>query len=300
MPFDLRRIGQMLKETREEKGLTLDEISKTLVIKKQVILAIEAGDWEKLPPPVYVKGYVNQYAAMLHVIDLLQAVIARPESPPPEETERIAAEERHERAPRGWTPKSAKIAVAVVVAAIAVGFVVLLNLPRTTPVAPPAPTVESTSQPVQTTPGTEAALPVASPKTSEQAAQSSPAPAKPSPPTLTAAPAQPSPTPAKPSASAQPTASAQPSPTPAEEAAKPLLEPKKLTIACEERTWVRIVIDGQEEKEFMLNPEDVVKLEAKDNFDLLVGNAAGVKLFLNGIDTGFSGEIGEVKHVRLP
>ena len=63
---------------------------------------------------------------------------------------------------------------------------------------------------------------------------------------------------------------------------------------------MKIVVDGQEEKEFMLNPEETIKLEAKDNFDLLVGNAAGVKLFLNGIDTGFSGEEGEVKHVRLP
>ena len=288
MPFDLRRIGQMLKETREEKGLTLDEISKILVIKKQVILAIEAGDWEKLPPPVYVKGYVNQYAAMLHVVDLLQAEIARPESPPPEETERTAAEVRRERAPWAWTPKSTKIAAAAVVAAIAVAFVVFLNLPKTTPLAPPTPAVESTSQPAQTAPGTEAALPVEPPKTSDQPAQPS------------TAPAQPNPAPAKPAAPSQPTVSGQPSPTPAEEAAKPLLEPKKLTITCQERTWVRIVIDGKEEKEFMLNPEDAVKLEAKDNFDLLVGNAAGVKLFLNGIDTGFSGEIGEVKHVRLP
>ena len=81
---------------------------------------------------------------------------------------------------------------------------------------------------------------------------------------------------------------------------KPLLEPKKLTITCQETTWVRILVDGQEEKEFMLKPGEAVKLEAKDNFDLLIGNAAGVKLSLDGIDTGFSGEEGEVKHVRLP
>ena len=81
---------------------------------------------------------------------------------------------------------------------------------------------------------------------------------------------------------------------------KPLLEPKKLTITCQETTWVRILVDGKEEKEFMLKPREVVKLGAKDNFDLLIGNAAGVKLFLDGIDTGFSGEEGEVKHIRLP
>ena len=275
MPFDLRRIGQMLKETREEKGLTLDEISKTLVIRKPVISAIEAGDWEKLPPPVYVKGYVNQYAALLHVVDLLEAELARPESPPPAETEGVAAEEGRERPHAGWTLKRTRIAAAAVVAAIAVAFVVFLNLPRTAPVAPPAPATESTSQPAQAAPGTEAALPVEPPKTSDQPAQPSPAPAQPAPP-------------------------AQPSPAPAEEAAKSLLEPKKLTVACQETTWESILVDGQEEKEFMLKPGEVVKLEAKDNFDLLIGNAGGVKLYLNGIDTGFSGEEGEVKHIRLP
>ena len=42
-----------------------------------------------------------------------------------------------------------------------------------------------------------------------------------------------------------------------------VLEPKKLTIACQERTWVKIVIDGAEQKEFMLNPEEVVTLTHK-------------------------------------
>jgi len=90
------------------------------------------------------------------------------------------------------------------------------------------------------------------------------------------------------------------SPVAAEEGASAVLEPKKLTIVCQDRTWVKITIDGLEQKEFMLKPEEVVKLEAKENFDLLIGNAGGVKLFYNGKDTDFSGQTGEVKHVRLP
>lgn len=45
---------------------------------------------------------------------------------------------------------------------------------------------------------------------------------------------------------------------------------------------MRIVIDGTEQKEFMLNPKEVVKLKAKQSFALLIGNAGGVKLFYNG------------------
>jgi hypothetical protein len=80
---------------------------------------------------------------------------------------------------------------------------------------------------------------------------------------------------------------------------KLVLEAKKLVIACQDRTWVRIVIDGSEKKEFTLNPEEVVMLNAKETFDLLIGNAGGVKLFYNGKDTGFTGNNGEVKRINL-
>ena len=78
-----------------------------------------------------------------------------------------------------------------------------------------------------------------------------------------------------------------------------VLETKKLTIACQERTWVRVIIDGTETKEFMLNPDEVVMLDAKECFDLLIGNAAGVRLIYNGKDVGFTGEAGEVKRINL-
>ena len=80
----------------------------------------------------------------------------------------------------------------------------------------------------------------------------------------------------------------------------PGAETKRLMIACHERTWIRILIDGAEKKEVMLNPEEVVMFTAKDTFDLLVGNAGGVKLFYNGKDTRFAGESGEVKRITLP
>jgi cytoskeleton protein RodZ len=80
---------------------------------------------------------------------------------------------------------------------------------------------------------------------------------------------------------------------------KVYLEAKKLMIACQQRTWVRIVIDGSEKKEFMMNPEEVIVLSGKEGFDLLIGNAGGVKLFYNGKDTGFAGEEGEVKRINL-
>ncbi len=84
MALNLCRMGQLLRETREKKGLTLDEASNALFIRKRVIGAIEAGDWDNLPHPVYVKGYVKHYAVFLGVLGLLdggEAASCENESP---------------------------------------------------------------------------------------------------------------------------------------------------------------------------------------------------------------------------
>ncbi len=78
-----------------------------------------------------------------------------------------------------------------------------------------------------------------------------------------------------------------------------LIDTKKLMITCHERTWISVIIDGTEKKEFTLKPQEVVILNAKERFDLLVGNAGGVRLLLDGKDTSFSGENGQVKRVTL-
>jgi cytoskeletal protein RodZ len=76
-------------------------------------------------------------------------------------------------------------------------------------------------------------------------------------------------------------------------------EAKKLMITCQERTWVSVVIDDTEKKEFMLNPQDIIILNAKEKYDLLIGNAGGVRLILNGNDVQFTGGSGEVKRIKL-
>jgi cytoskeleton protein RodZ len=78
-----------------------------------------------------------------------------------------------------------------------------------------------------------------------------------------------------------------------------LSEGKHLMVTCHERTWISVIIDGAEKKEFMLSPQEVVVLNAKDRFDLLIGNAGGVSLYLDGKSVDFVGKSGEVKRIRL-
>ena len=49
MPFDLDKIGQLLKTARVEKGLTFEDVWRALFIRKSTIEAIESGDWQHLP-----------------------------------------------------------------------------------------------------------------------------------------------------------------------------------------------------------------------------------------------------------
>jgi cytoskeleton protein RodZ len=65
MSFDLLQIGQMLREEREERAISLSDVSEALLVRKSVVAALESGSWELLPHQVYVKGYVKQYARYL-------------------------------------------------------------------------------------------------------------------------------------------------------------------------------------------------------------------------------------------
>jgi cytoskeletal protein RodZ len=59
------RAGERLREERERKGLTLDEVAKATKIKPSFLLAIEKGEYQKLPLGTYAHGFVGNYAKFL-------------------------------------------------------------------------------------------------------------------------------------------------------------------------------------------------------------------------------------------
>lgn len=79
--FDLRRIGELLRETRERKGLSLSDVSDSLFLTKSTLGAIESGHWDVLPHPVYVKGYVKSYADYLDVYERIEEHLCPVEAP---------------------------------------------------------------------------------------------------------------------------------------------------------------------------------------------------------------------------
>lgn len=58
-------VSQTLRQTREAKGITLEEVAQRTYIKLPYLVALEEGDIAKLPAPVYIHGYIRQYAKLL-------------------------------------------------------------------------------------------------------------------------------------------------------------------------------------------------------------------------------------------
>jgi cytoskeletal protein RodZ len=51
-----------IAEARRKRGISLEEISRSTRIGMRYLLAIEAGEFEKLPGGVYDTSYIRQYA----------------------------------------------------------------------------------------------------------------------------------------------------------------------------------------------------------------------------------------------
>lgn len=74
----------------------------------------------------------------------------------------------------------------------------------------------------------------------------------------------------------------------------------RLKILAIEETWLKVVVDGLDAKAYTLKPGDRMELEALSDFNLLIGNAAGVKLTLNDKDVRIEGKSGQVVNVKIP
>jgi cytoskeletal protein RodZ len=59
------QFGELLKEARQNKGVSLEEIEEELRIRKKYLQALEEEDFSIMPPEVYVKGFLRNYAIYL-------------------------------------------------------------------------------------------------------------------------------------------------------------------------------------------------------------------------------------------
>ncbi|MBG0965687.1 helix-turn-helix domain-containing protein [Bacillus sp. SRB1LM] len=58
----MTELGQKLKEARETKGLSVDQLHEVTKIQKRHLVAIEEGNYDVLPGAFYARAFIKQYA----------------------------------------------------------------------------------------------------------------------------------------------------------------------------------------------------------------------------------------------
>jgi cytoskeleton protein RodZ len=60
-------LGAKLKQAREQQGLSVDDVAASLKLLPRIIDSLESDNYQALPEPVFIKGYVRLYAELLHL-----------------------------------------------------------------------------------------------------------------------------------------------------------------------------------------------------------------------------------------
>ena len=60
--FPLTELGKRLKEAREQRNMSLDDLQEITKIQKRYLIAIEQGNYVIMPGKFYVRAFIRQYA----------------------------------------------------------------------------------------------------------------------------------------------------------------------------------------------------------------------------------------------
>jgi cytoskeleton protein RodZ len=247
-------VGQILRDAREARGMTLEDAAMRLRLMHRQIEAMETDDFESLGQPVFARGFVRNYARLLGIEP--DALLARMEGAP---AEPAAVGHAEPPLPRSWLTSPWLILLMlglVVVVAVPVALYLWLNSEGDEGLVDPVPPI------TQTRP---AAVAAPAPAVESAEVDSPAAPLAPIPPVEPAA-VVPEPAEADvPAASAAPAASS------------------VLHLEFGDESWVEIKDASGRMLHRQLNPPgSSVEIHGHPPFDVLIGNAAQTRMTYNG------------------
>ena len=290
--------GRYLKTVRLEKGIRLSAISSQTRISKDTLQALEEEDHDRLPADVFVKGFIRAHARVVGA-DGDAAIRGYVES------RRLVVERSgHPVSAAGSRPQSGMRRLILGGILVVIVGAVVWGLQAVKPVETDQP--ETVSQPPET-----AAVKEETPPAEPQTQSAEPLPAQsestvPAGPEKDYGPEKDFGPDEKPAAAEDPAVGEKP-------AAGPIM-PKESAVSAEtvprarqrihlevvEDTWLKVIVDSLTTKEYSLAPGDTLELEADKGFNLLIGNAAGLKLTFNDDPVTIPGKSGQVVTIQLP
>ncbi|AGT31605.1 XRE family transcriptional regulator [Geobacillus genomosp. 3] len=146
----MTELGKRLREAREEKQITLDELQEMTKIQKRYLIGIEEGNYAIMPGNFYVRAFIRQYAEAVGLDpdelfeQYKQDVPQSYEDDLPQPLSRVKTRQQLSAEGTKWLDWLPKLAVAAVVVGAAVLVWVLLQ--RGTASEPPARTSPETAE----------------------------------------------------------------------------------------------------------------------------------------------------------
>jgi cytoskeleton protein RodZ len=320
----MKNTGDILKEAREKKGISIAEVSLSTKINSKILTAMEQGNLSKLPPKTFLRGFVHSYAQFLQldtdfVLKTFQEEMGptRAAADTPEAslaaTAPTAERSSSKSMSSGNNSSFAKFGAVVGIIVLVIVIIMLkkkMDSYESESVQAPVETVVATPTPEPTPPleGIETnstAIAEASPPPAPTAEVMSTPIATATPPSTPIPTPQPTSTPtptAKPSPSPTATATATPkaSPSPTATATpSPSGKVKDVTIEALDDVEITAVIDG-ETRTIKLAADQVHTIKAKRKVSLQLSDGGAVSIIVNGIDRGVPGDLGKPKKVDIP
>jgi cytoskeletal protein RodZ len=286
-------VGQLLRQRREEVGISLEEIETQTRIRVKYLLALEEARYDDLPTPGHVHGFLRNYAQCLGLdMEEVEALYARDRAARPGFVPRIFHPQNISLMPkRPLLRADLVLAIVIVVLVAALGFLFwqygwpMLQpvLARTGVLAPTATATQTATRPAPTQTRqvaptrTVAATATALAETSTETPTETPAP-EPTP-TATA-------TLDAPLVIATPTAAPTETPTPTPTRAEGVVVQARFV----DRVWLQVRIDGQDLPGEMYEIGEEQEWTAQDTIYMICGNAGGMEVTVNGEELGVLGE----------
>lgn len=260
------KFGRRLSGMRLEKGIDLSEISKKIKVNINTLHLIESGDHERLPDPVFTKGFIRAYAETIG-IDRYEILRLYQESYDHYKNARKAEADLAVYGKKFWRHLIGALALLLVL--MAASFFLLMGPhERDKKNDIKAPPIQSEFAGNEVSFDREKEAPQATKNETAETPSSAPSAGKTN--------------------------------DVAKEVQEKVIAAHHLKITAVEDTRIKIIIDDEIPREMLLKAGDIKELTATKRYNILIGNATGIKMELNGKPVEIAGKNGQISTLILP
>jgi cytoskeleton protein RodZ len=298
-----KTIGEILRHAREEQGLDYLQLSEMTKLQPHVLESMENEEWQAFSAPIFIKGFLRSYAKALNLDEGIVLRMYDDRNPGVNSVPRPLSSLTPSR-------KRTPVFFLVLLLLAACAFFAVHYYTSTQHTAQRLPVVEPVNSAVEPAPK-QTETPV-----KESALGSENAEKAGTPPETEQAESEANKEPDVHAEHATDMVVREGKPVPATNAPKPsqqtavlsppkppeTTETKPLTLKAEvrEKTWIKIIVDGETPKEYIFQPGSHPEWKAREGFELFIGNAGGISLEFNGKKMDNLGRHGKVIHLKLP